>query len=213
MISGVSTKRHFYLLFFCTAVIVCLYQSTTAQSGRRNKKEVSAPEPAVKVETKKETPTEEPSVRITSLKVVGEVQHDNTYYSSNELGSALKEFERWVKISKPSFEISRSGKMEFNEAKEQAEKETEIFVLWIGFVTKNDNYGSMYLEFVEYAVLTPKTGKRLTSGRIEPGQNTLGNPGGVLRSPGQRKKTFVHIQMREGVRELAAILVRGGWLD
>lgn len=212
-------------LFFCVLLIFCFYQTNAAQSGRRTDKNAASSQPNAPIdsksaETKKETEKEarddETPVRISSMIVVGEVQHNFPYYKSNEIDAALKELVRMLKSSPKSLsEITRgSGKTTYKQAKEQAQKETGAYVLWLGFLAKDDGYGNMYIESVQYAVLTPKTARVVTRGEIDPGENKVVTSGGVLQLPPARRTAATGIiQMRSGARQIAAILLRGGWLD
>ena len=205
--------------FFCVLAIFCFYQMTHAQSGRRVQKNSSTEQKstteAASATTETNAPADEIPVRISSLTVIGEVQHDFAYYSSNTIDIALKELVRTLKsYTKSLSEITRGdGKTNYAEAKELA-KESEAFVLWLGFSAKNDSYGKMYIDSIQYAVLIPKTAKVLTRGEIEPKQNSVLTTGGVLNLPKSRRRSSATalLEMKEGARQIAAILVRGGWL-
>jgi hypothetical protein len=206
-------------LFFLVAALFCFYQSVEAQSGRRiNKTDAaskqSAPIEATPVQTEKTIPPDEPSITVPSLLLVGEVQHNFTYFNSNEIDAAFKDCV-WIlkSYSKSLPPISKgSGKMSYKGAKEQAEKEIETFVLWLGFLAKDDGYGDMYIDSVQYALLTPKTGKVVTRGEIKPGQNKIVTSGGVLKIPTGRERPSTLIQLRTGALDVFEILSRGGWL-
>jgi hypothetical protein len=219
--SRFSKNLHCRFLFFCVLAIVCFYQITAAQSGRRINKntassEQKAPPETKSTETENEVRKDETPVRISSLTVVGEVQHNFTYYNSNEIDIALKELVRMLKSSSKSpSEITKGGgKINYKEAKEQAKKESDTFVLWLGFVAQNDGYVNMYIASLQYAVLMPKTAKVLTRGEIDPGQNRVVTSGGVLQIPtGRKNSATALLQMKQGARRIAEILLRGGWLD
>lgn len=212
-----KTCRIFWV--FCVLTIFCFYQTTAAQSGRRPQKkndsvEQTAPVESEQSNTETEIKETDAPVRISSLTVVGEVQHNFNYYKSNDVDIALKEFISFLKFSSKSVpQLTKGGKMNYSEAKEQAKKETDIFILWLGFSAKDDGYGNMYIDSVQYAVIKPKTAKVLTRGQIEPGQTGVGNPGGVLQVPTVRRRTSALSEMKNGARQIAAILLRGGWLD
>ncbi|HMS38670.1 MAG TPA: hypothetical protein PKE69_00350, partial [Pyrinomonadaceae bacterium] len=151
--SSFSEKTRRFCWFFCVLTIFCFYQTTFAQSGR--KPQTNSVPVEQNTESKKTEETDAP-VKISSLKIVGEVQHNFTYYKSNDLDIALKEFISFSKfISKTVPQMTKGGKMTYTEAKEQAEKETETFTLWLGFSAKDDGYGNMYIEAVQYALITP----------------------------------------------------------
>lgn len=205
--------------FFGVLTIFCFYQTTAAQSGRRSEKKTAPVEQITPPETKQtdtETEIEETDapVRISSLTVVGEVQHNFAYYKSNDLDNALKAFISSLKFSsKSTTQLTKGGKMSYAEAREQAKKEADTFILWLGFSAKNDGYANMYIDSVQYAVIKPKTAKVLIKGEIKPGQNQIGNPGGVVQVPTARRRASALSEMKNGARQIASILARGGWLD
>ena len=216
-----SKNTYCRFLFFCITAIFCFYQTTAAQSGRRVVKKAESsgqqsPVESKSTNTENDVREDESPVRISSLIVVGEVQHNFAYYNSNDIDIALKELVRTLKSStKPVPEITRGdGKTNYKKAKERAEKETDKFVLWLGFSAKDDGYGNMYFDSVQYAVLTPKTAKVVTRGQIQPKQNGVLSSGGVLNIPKTRQSSATNLlQMKQGVREIAGILLHGGWLD
>ena len=215
-----SKNTYCRLLFFCVTAIFCFYQTTAAQSGRVIKKADSSGQKA-SVEAKStnaenDVQKDQSPVRISSLIVVGEVQHNFAYYKSNDIDIALKELVRTLKSSPKSvLEITKGdGKTNYKKAKERAEKETDKFVLWLGFSAKDDGYGNMYFDSVQYAVLTPKTAKVVTRGQVQPKQNGVLSSGGVLNIPKTRQSSATDLlQMKQGAREIAGILLHCGWLD
>jgi len=212
----VSKKACRRLLFFCVLAL-CFHHSINAQSGRRrDKNKVSAEQTTIEpkpAETKNETPEEKPSVKISSLTVVGEVQYKALFYKSNELENSLKEFISFTNLVSKNVPAMTRGdkKMNYSEAKEQAKKETGSFVLWIGFAAKDDAYGNMYIDLLQYAILKPQTGEVLTRGQFKPGETELGKTVTVVKIPTVRRRTISFIEMKNSVRELSAILLRGGW--
>lgn len=223
-----STKTHHVLLFLSVLAILCFYQPTLAQARRQKKPATPAPtEQTAPAETKSapvETKPaaaidddEKPSVpvRIGSLMVVGEMQHNFTFYKSNDVENALKEFTSFLKfISKTAPLMTRgSDKMSYTEAKAQAKKETDKYVLWMGFAAKDDGYGGVYIDFAQYAVIEPQTGKVLTRSQVKPGQNSI--VGGVkqVRVDRRRISAGAYSEMKDCARQIAAILRGGGWLS
>jgi hypothetical protein len=213
----VSKKVRRRLLFFCLLAL-CFHQEINAQSGRRRDKtkvstEQTAPAQPKPAETKNETPEDKPSVKISSLKVVGEVQYKALFYKSNDLENSLKEFISFTKLVSKNVPAMTRGdkKMNYTEAKQQAKNETESFTLWIGFAAKDDAYGNMYIDLLQYAILKPQTGEILTRGQFKPGETELGKTGTVAKIPTVRRRTISFIEMKNSVRELSAILLRGGW--
>lgn len=219
-----SEKAHRFVWLVGVLAIFCFCQTVIGQSGRRTKKETDVPPqttdaprqtapvrlPQAEIDEPEESA---PAVRVGSLKLVGEVQHNAAYYRSNELDNALKEGVRAFKdYAKTPLQLARGGRMNYTQAKEAAQKETGTFVLWLGFSTNIDNYGSIYLDFIQYAVLKPQTGRVLKRGQIVPGQPGITRTGGVLQLPPQTRRLSSHLAMRLGTREIAALLIRGGWI-
>lgn len=201
-----------------------LFQSVDAQSGRRKPLTgagtVSAPtvasEPAKSPEVVEER-SDGRSVKVTSMLVTGEIFHPYAYYNSSFLGSAIKECVKALKAHPVG--AAKAGEMDFSKAKELAKKETEVYVLWLGFETKDDGAGNQVLDYVDYAVLLPQTAKILTSGRIEPGEASPAiTRGGVLSLPRTRTTTRsspvqANRQMRLVADEVVRRLKLGGWID
>jgi hypothetical protein len=213
----VSKKVRRRILFFCVLAL-CFHHTINAQSGRRSGKtkvsaEQTTPVKPQSAETKSETPEAKPPVKISSLVVFGEVQYKALFYKSNDLENSLKEFISFTKlVSKNVPAMTRvDKKMNYSEAKEQAKKETDAFTLWIGFAAKDDAYGNMYIDLLQYAILKPQTGEILTRGQFKPGETELGKTSTVAKIPTVRRRTISFIEMKNSVRELAAILLRGGW--
>jgi hypothetical protein len=206
-----KTCRIFW--FFWVAAILCFYQTTAAQSGRKPKKDSVSIEQKTPLESNRtESEETDAPVKISSLKIVGEVQHNFDYYKSNDLDAAVKEFISFSKfISKSVPEMTKGGKMTYSEAKKQAEKETETFTLWLGFSAKDDGYGNMFIESVQYAVIQPKTAKILTRGEVKPGQNQIDMT--QIPTVRRRHRAGSLSEIKNSVRQIASILVRGGWLD
>lgn len=212
-------------LFGCLLAIFCFYQATDAQSGRRSNKtggsinknggatQQAPPVETKPAETEKEAPMGETPRRIASMTVVGEVQHNFTYNKSNYIDVALKECIDALQTSKILTLMTRgSGKMTYAEAKETAEKESDTYILWLGFALQMTGSGNGYIESVQYALLSPQTGKVVTRGEIEAKPNQTLATGGVINLPNGRQRTDELIQMKDGARQVAAILMRGGWL-
>lgn len=112
-----------------------------------------------------------------------------------------------------SLEVTRGDKMDFEDAKEPAKKETDTFILWLGFITTNDSSAVMYLDYTQYAILTPQTAEFVTKGTIEPRLTEIGYPGGVLQLPTTRRLPTLSTGMKESVRQISVILKNGGWFD
>jgi hypothetical protein len=213
LIHAPSEKGHTYLLIVYALAILCFSQTALAQSGRRPDKSVPSPPPPVTAGPAITPQTDKPPVQISSVLVVGYIVHNYSYFQSDYLEAAIKEFMDRIKLRpRPVVQITKGGNMTFNEAKERAKKETDTYVLWIEFAVKDDDYGNMFLDYVVYAVLTPKTASRLTSDRFNPDHTFVLNRGGVMRLPSTRSRASGLSQMREGAREVAERLIHGGWL-
>lgn len=198
---------------------VCFIQIAAAQSGRHRNPKADPVEKSVNsetktVENKPELEDKKTQVKISSLIVVGEIQRNTNYYATGELDRALKEFVYYYELHKrTSPKITKEGKLKYNEAKERAEKETENYILWLGFVEEDDSYGYVQLSSVQYAILSPNTAEIVTRGQLEPGQSNIGNPGGVLQLPKPSGRQDVKDQLRNAVYGIVNILLHGGWLD
>jgi len=153
-----------------------------------------------------------PSKQAASLIVGGEIVHENVYFSSNYLDAAIKECMTWLKLSGVS-DVEKGGKMKFNEARERARNETDKYILWFSFVTRTDSFGGMYIDYTEYAVLSPKSTVRLTYGRLKPGEENVLSKGGILTIPnGRNSRASLLLSMKSAARDVVAVLVNGGWL-
>lgn len=208
-------RKRFYFLFVCAVTILCLYQITTAQSGRKKNTGATPTEPPVTETVKTEPQNTEPKVYIKSLKIVAKLEHNSLYFYSNDLKDAMKQLERDLsrRYRFSSLEVTRGQKMDFEEAKELAKKETDTFILWLGFVTKDDSSSIMYLDYTQYAILTPQTAEFVTKGTIEPRLTEIGYPGGVLQLPTTRRLPTLSNGMKESVRLISEILQKEGWFD
>ena len=213
------------LVVLSLAVLLFQICVANAQSGRRLNVAAPTPTPTPIVATtttKKTTDVDDdtslikPSdVSISTFLVAGEIVHDNLYYKSNDLDNALKECARYLRESRKSVNATKIGKLNFNDAKERAKSETDAYVLWISFVSKNDGYGNMRIEYADYGILMPKTGKRLMNGRIKAGERSIVATGGVLGLPKTTTRSSaaaMWLEMREIVRQIPEILIHGGWL-
>jgi hypothetical protein len=213
-----ETRR--FLILFCLLAISGLSLTSYAQS-RRQKRETPAPveqTPApVEQKTTQSVDADEPDetpVQIKSLKIVGEIQHDAVLYGGTDFSNAIKEFIRALNsYSKNAPVMTRAGKATYKEAKELAKKESDTFVLWIGFMAKTGSSGNMYLETVQYAVIKPNTGKILTRAEIRPESTRMIRPGVILPAPTVRRSGKLRDEMDDSVRRIAANLARAGWLN
>jgi hypothetical protein len=203
-------QGHFRLFVFI--VLICgTCDIASAQSGRRSTPAPTAPT-SIPAAADIKTPVPKPATQVASLIVSGEIAHDNVYFSSNYLDLAIKECVNSIKLS-GVHDVTKGGKMKFNEAKERARAETDKYLLWISFVTRTDSLGGMYIDFTEYALLTPKTAVRLTSGRVRPGEDNVLSRGGILTIPtGRSTRASLLLSMKGAARDVAAVLVHGGWL-
>lgn len=199
------------------AAIFCLYQTTTAQSGRKKDKPPEKTEQIVKSETVKEPQDDKQTEPVSAIKITGEIQYESGWHQSSYLGSALDEAVENL-TGRPSrpLEVSKGKKMKLNDAKEFAKKEAKAHVLWIGFFVKSYLIGYEnieYVAYVDYALLKPTSGTVLMFGRIELGKANMGNTGTVLKIPTNGRRLTQLAQLKQGAREVAILIKRGGWLD
>lgn len=219
-----SEKKRQYFLLLCIVAALCFCQSIAAQSGRRPKKDVTPRKPPainlpVKSEPKTDSSENNPDAKISSLLIVGESRDKGSVYSrSNYLSVVIKECVRTlndhVKQKKSGLKVAKGEKMSFNEAIEQAKQETDTHILWIELVTKSNAYGDSMIDYIDYALLSPQTAKRLARGRIDPENKIItGQEGGVLRLPDtSRRRVLTSSQIRAGAREVINRLIRWEWL-
>lgn len=218
-----SNKSKLFLLIFCAAAILCFYQSAVAQSGRRLSKPTPTPQPSpptaapkTAIKPASSEPADEAEatkpddVQIKSILISGEIQHTNRFFRSTYLGSTLKETVETLKKMRPAMEATKGEKLTFTEAQAKAKKETDVYILWLGFAVTNDAWGNNFIQFVEYAVLIPETGKRLTYGRVKLGESTFVNKGSVLQLPKQCPYDLSYLKIT--AREIVYRLQRYGWL-
>ncbi len=197
----------------CSAAILFFSHPAEAQSGRRQVKSVSSPPVAAPSKPEANPQIIQPSVAISSIVVVGEVVHNYSFYRSSYLGSALGECVNSLKKGiRPTREIEKGGRMTLTEAKERAKRETGAHVLWLAFKVEDNSIGEMFVSYIDYAVLVPQSAKLLTSGRIVPGEQSVLTRGGILTIPSTAKRLPALSQMKNGAREVAYRLGRGGWL-
>lgn len=206
--------RYFVFAFF--AIILFLNQTATAQSGRKPA-QTAPSEPTAAAKSETDTQENKKTESISAIKVTGEIQYETGKHYSNYLNRALNECVETLK-GRPvrPLEVTKAGKMKLNDAKEFAKKEPEAHVLWMGFFVKSYLAGLdviQYVDYIDYAVMKPNTGKVLTYGRIELGKPNMGNAGTVLQIPSTRRRSTELSQLRQGANEIATILKRGGWLD
>jgi hypothetical protein len=206
-ITSAVKKSGFLFLLFC-AVIFYSNQTTAAQSGRV--KPTPTPE---QTEIKTDLPEIEKIERISALKVTGEIQYESGTHYSTYLKHTLNECVESLndRPSRP-LEVTKVGKMKLNDAKELAKKETQAYVLWMGFFVRSYSIRYEYVEYVDYAVMRPNTGKVLVFGRIKSDEFNSGT-GPILQIPKLPTRIDELTQLKQGAREIAAILKRGGWLD
>ena len=212
-------KRRGYLSLVCLAVALCLAQAAAAQSGRgqRQQPQQGRPAPSATPVNAGAPAAGEPAInppeKISNVIVAGNILHDAVYFRSNHLGAALDECaERFKKRLRAPAQIVKGGRLTFNEAKERARKETDFYVLWMEFVTKDDGWGGMAIDFIDFALLTPGTAKIPASGRIDLSKPGLvAPPGAVMRLPRRPRRPIMVAQMRSGASEVADRLIAGGW--
>jgi hypothetical protein len=204
-------SKNQFLLISSLAAMLFLHCFASAQSGRRPTQPTPTPTPNIEVKTPNSAEEDQPSERITSLILTGETQDDSAYSKSNYADSALKECLAYLEFfPKLTAKVSKGGQMSLKEAKERAAKETDAYVLWMVFVSKSDGYINQNVAYVEYIVLKPKTGKKLTSGRITP--ESLAKQRSMIGLPKTSKRSSEIHQINEFARAVMDVLIHGGWL-
>jgi hypothetical protein len=202
--------RKYCLVAF--SVLALFASAVNSQSGRKQQEK---PPPIPVPATTTAAPSDDPpsaDTKISSLIVCGEISHNYAYYKSSNLDAALKEFANWMTIGPhPFFAVTRGGKMTFDAAKERAKKEAGGHVLWLGIVGKDNGLGQMIVQYVDYSILMPSTGKILISGRVMPSQQKIVAQGGVMTIPSIPKRSSELSQMKQGARQVADHLKSTGW--
>lgn len=195
--------RYKRLLIACAVAILCLAQFALGQSGRRVQKTASAPPPIV------ESQTAESTSRITTLVIGGHnIDPDTKEYWSNVVSGMVKTCtDRLKERPSPILQFIDGGKMTDKEAVERAKKQTDAYLLWFGYKTKLVGLDEA-VDYVDYFVLMPQTGKTLTEGRVHIGeQRKTIDRGGVMRVPTlprrqQRRPNIFH-ELDEAARTIA----------
>jgi hypothetical protein len=189
--------------------IVCVCSlGANAQSGRK-KDLPPTPVPVTTTPPKALLPS--PSDKITALIVVGEITHDFAYMKTTSLDWALKECVARLKERPFALtEVTREGKVKYENARERARIETKAHILWLGFTLKAYGISGMRLESIDYAVIIPGTGGILTAGTVTPGKHGVVSTGGVLNIP-SNGRTSSSVEMKLGVMEVVDTLKHGGW--
>lgn len=211
--------------FLCVAFLMFGLQSTAGQSGRRTTLVTPSPSPTPQATTPvKPTPDLEDddipltkpadAPKISSILVAGEIVHDYKFYKSNDLDTALKECVSRLRAITSAKNAEKIGTLRYNEAKTRA-KDGDDYVLWIAYVSKDDGYGNMRIDYADYAILMPRTGRRLTFGQVRPGARSVVGTGGILGLPTSKTRSSpvaVRNEMKEIARQIPEILVHGGWM-
>jgi hypothetical protein len=204
-------NNRLFELLFCVTTVLCVSQFVSAQSGRRSTQPTPTPTPKVEAKTPNSIEENQPTEKIESLILTGETQDDSAYSKSNYADAALKECLNYLEFfPKLTVKVSKGGKMSLKEAKERAIKETDAYVLWMVFVSRSDGYINENVAYVEYIVLKPKTGKKLTLGRITP--ESLARQRSIIGLPKTSKRSSEIHQIREFARAVMDVLIHGGWL-
>lgn len=194
----------------------------TAQSGRRTPaKTTPTPVAPVSQPTLNKSGSEsgaalDSSETISSIMVAGELVSDAKHYWSSYLDRALDECIKKLRDLHRLADVAKGGKLIYNEAKELAKTKSDTYVLWISFIEKTDSLGNSYIEYAEYAVLMPKSGRRMTNGRVKPDERSVISTGGVLGLPNPRTNRSLPTaslnQMKKIAWQIPDILEHGGWL-
>ena len=171
-----SQKR---FALFCLAAAFCFCQTAAAQSGRRQPKSagetVSKP-PAAAGKTKSDADAEArallPAEKISAIVILGQIGRSGFLFAGdNYFDIAVKECVRNLKerAKTPGLTIEKGGKSSFADAVKRAKTENGTHLLWLDLQVSADSGGGEIVD-VNYIVLSPETGKRLTAGRVRFGQ-------------------------------------------
>lgn len=210
-------NKHQFWLIFCVIAGFCLSHSTFAQSGRRLPKTNPTPQTTpTAVKPEKTTPPPEeikPTERISQLLIAGEMQESSWSWSSknylkNMIDNYLDEIKRHRSLQ---INAINGGKMNFKDAKERAKKETDTYILWMGFAITNGSYGGDRLDYIEYTILKPQTGKSLISGRITAAD--IAKMQKVMGIPTNSKSMSASTDMQFVGRNLIDKLINLGWIS
>lgn len=216
-----SGKNYISFLIFCL-VAVCFCQTIDAQSGRRaNKGTAAKPLPSDVDVPKIDLPvSSKPDEKILSLIVLGREKNNSPFSYSSDLNTVLKECvktleEHALKSGSGLTAIKADKKWKLEDAIERAKKETTAHILWIELGTGIDGLGNEWLNYIDYAVITPKTGTRVTSGRVQPGRldPSIGQ-GGILQLPTDRRarRRISPSTLRDKAQEIVFQLIRQEWI-
>jgi hypothetical protein len=197
-------------IILITIAFGLLVSHATAQSGRKQAEPpkpvpvATPPAPTVEAETVSE--------KIKSLLVTGVVSSRSGYFKSNDLDLVIKEIIFWMKYEpRPFLAITKGGKMKFEDAKSAAKTETDRHILWVDVSVVDGGYGSLVVDYVDYGILIPQTGRTLLTGRHYIGDERILAQGGVIRIPTVQKRTPLTLQMKQVARELAFKLKATAW--
>lgn len=203
-----AAKKRKYILAFLMAATVCLSQSALAQSGRRIKQGTSTSQQTAQTESRPETvatpQATPPAAEVNAIIVSAEIVMDGYEVHTNEQKDAIKSCMERLK-ERPILNVIKGGKMSRSKAIERANGETEAYVLWMEIKTRNT--GLFYTEVVviNYYVFTPKTGKILIEGWLDPKRQE--KKIGQVRIPQVPQSTHPAIryedQLEEGGRAVA----------
>ena len=201
--------RNLKLALIVLAALMVLGSESFGQSGR---KQTEKPAP-VPIATP--PPSVEPDpipAKITSLVIGGEVTNNSLYFHSSYWDVVTKEFIFWMKYEpRPFLGVTKGGKMKFEDAKLAATKETDRHILWLNVSTKNYGLDGLIVEYVDYAILIPQTGRPLMTGRLIPGDQQILAQGGVMKIPNVNRRGTGIIEIKQAAREMAFKLKGTSW--
>ncbi|MBX7172735.1 MAG: hypothetical protein K1X72_17325 [Pyrinomonadaceae bacterium] len=221
---NLNLKRNKNVLLFLFYVVLVLgfSQLAKAQSGRRPKT-TSTPMPtpasqsaSAESKTEKTEPEPEeikPTEKISQILIAGEMQESSwSWKSKNYLKNTIDDYLDEIKRHR-SLQINaiNGEKMTFKEAKERAKKETDTYILWMGFAITNGSSGGAKLDYIEYAILKPQTAKSLTSGRITDADITKMQK--VMGIPSSSGSLGLGTAMEFVGRNLIDKLINLGWIS
>lgn len=203
-----AAQKRIYILALSVAATVCLSQSVLAQSGRRIKRNPSTSQQTAQTEIKPETVTAPqattPATAVNAIIVGAEIVQDGYKVHTNEQNDAIKSCMERLK-ERPILNVIKGGKMKRTEAMERAKLETEAYVLWMEIKTRHVELFYTEVVVINYYVFTPKTGKVLLEGQLDPKRQVKSI--GQVRIPQVPRRTHPAIryedQLEEGGRAVA----------
>lgn len=164
-----SRAFHAFCVTLCVALVTVCALAVVAQSGRRPKKAQAMPIPIPEA-----TPTPTPAVVKPKPAFSFIVGMDRFGGSSGgslfSAGGVLRNCTERLNASPLVRAEISTRDMSRSEAIRMAKAEKESYIVWIQLHSESDIAGNTNSTYIEYAVLAPITGKRVTNGNSYPGE-------------------------------------------